>query len=46
MKIYLIKSPNGTNHSVLAETFFHAVQIAVNRDNYQFSNVEYFKLNK
>ena len=44
MKVYLIKSPNGKKHNILAETIYHAVSIAVQRDGYKFSNVDYLKL--
>lgn len=44
MKVYLIKSPNGKNHNILADSIYHAVSIAVQRDGYKFSNVEYLKL--
>jgi hypothetical protein len=46
MKIYLIKSPSGQNLSILADSLYHAVQIAVGRECYKYSNVDYLKLNQ
>jgi len=45
MNLFLIKSPNGISHTILAQTIFQACQIAVERDQYVFSNVDYLKLN-
>ena len=45
MKVYFIKSPNGKKHNILAETIFQAIQIAVERDGFIYSNIDYLKLN-
>jgi len=46
MKSYIIYSPNGKKHTLTAESFYHAVQIAKKADNYLFTEQQYFKLNK
>jgi hypothetical protein len=46
MKLFKIKSPSGKTIQILAETIYHACQLAVQNENYQFTNVEYLKLNK
>jgi hypothetical protein len=46
MKSYIIYSPNGKQHKLTAESFYHAIQIAKRADNYLFVEAEYFKLNK
>jgi len=46
MKLYKIKSPSGITLQVLADSIFHACQIAVEKEGYKCSNVEYLKLNK
>lgn len=45
MTTYCIKSPNGQVLRVLAHSFYHAIQLAVMLDGWQFSNSDYFKLN-
>jgi hypothetical protein len=45
MKSYIIYSPNGKKHTLTAESFYHAVQIAKKADNYLFAEQQYFKLN-
>lgn len=44
-KTYAIKSPNGQVHRVLAQSYYHAIQLAVMCDDWQFTNSDYFKLN-
>jgi len=44
MAIYLIKTPEG-NLTILAETIYHAVQLAVERTGYRYSNSHLLKIN-
>jgi len=46
MKKFFITSPSGRKFNVTAETIYHAVQKLVDFEGWQFSNVEYLKLNK
>lgn len=46
MKEYKIKSPNGKNFIIMGETIYHAVQKAVEVENYKYSNIDYLKINK
>lgn len=44
MTAYLIRTPEG-NHTVLAETLYHAIQIVVERTSYKFTNSQLLRLN-
>lgn len=46
MKQFKIKSPSGKTLLIIAETIYHACQLAVQNENYKFSNTQYLKLNK
>jgi len=46
MKEYKIKSPSKRIFTVFAETIYHACNIVRSSESYQFTNVEYLKLNK
>ena len=41
---YRVVSPSGIAFNVLAETIFHAINIVVGMENYQYTNAEYLKL--
>lgn len=46
MNLYPFKilSPKAKIHHVLAQTEFHAIQLAVINDGYQYSNAEYTRI--
>lgn len=46
MKKFLLKSPSGRKFNVTAETIYHAVSKLVHFENWQFSNIDYLKINK
>lgn len=46
MKLYKIKSPSGIILQILADSIFHACQIAVENEGYIYTNSQYLKLNK
>lgn len=43
--MYKIKSPNGNIYSIPAINKEQAINIAVQLDNFKYSNLDYFKLN-
>jgi hypothetical protein len=45
MKGYKIISPSGQTLYVSAHSYYHAIQLAVIMEDWQFTNADYFKLN-
>lgn len=46
MKKYKIKSPNGKEYNVNAISIYSAIQKIVEIEDYNFSNIDYLKINK
>jgi len=46
MNLYPFKilSPTAKIHNILAQTEYHAIQLAVMNENYKYSNAEYVRL--
>lgn len=45
MKLYIIISPGGGNLRIGADSIYHAIQLALERENYKYNRHDYFKLN-
>jgi hypothetical protein len=45
MKIYKINSPSNKVLTIGADSIYHAIQLAVQRENYTYERHEYFYLN-
>jgi len=45
-KLYFILSPSGKNIRVGADSIYHAIQLALAKEEYKFNRQDYFKLNK
>lgn len=46
MSLFRINSPTGQVHIIMASNKYEAINKATELDNYTYSNIHYFKINK